>query len=214
VEDLEGGVYVDIRGELVSSSYYSEIGETMLEQVTVGEKVIPLTPVHVLIGEEYDDCTLVLSTFTDFTKQQLAYRLGSELDEKITRFKEELIPLHGGYDDKEADWLIFNIHERLRDRLVIMTCPENSLHPRRMRPYAALLRKVSMETSCQIVVVTFSPYFRSEFSVEEVTLCHRGEGGRAAYHPLRDTKFLTERMGTDFYLGELWYNLPVDEFLQ
>ena len=66
----------------------------------------------------------------------------------------------------------------------------------------------------QIIMTTHSPYLLSQFQPEEVTLMRRQPDGSAKAVPLRDAKHIKERMGDDFYLGELWYNLDEEELLK
>ena len=63
-------------------------------------------------------------------------------------------------------------------------------------------------------MTTHSPYLLSEFQPEEVTLMRRQPDGSAKAFPLRDAPHIRERMGNEFYLGELWYNLDEEDLLK
>jgi predicted ATPase len=94
--------------------------------------------------------------------------------------------------------------------------PENGIHPKRLIEVAKLLRQFveREENAPQIIFTTHSPYLLSEFQPEEVTLMRRQPDGSAKAFPLRDAKHIKERMGSEFYLGELWYNLDEEELLK
>ena len=61
-------------------------------------------------------------------------------------------------------------------------------------------------------MTTHSPWLLSEFQPEEVTLMRRQPDGSAKAFPLRDAKHIRERMGSEFDLGELWYNLTEEDY--
>ncbi|HUT91400.1 MAG TPA: hypothetical protein VMY37_18015 [Thermoguttaceae bacterium] len=66
----------------------------------------------------------------------------------------------------------------------------------------------------QIIQTTHSPYVLSFFEPEEVTFLSRSKDGPDApvrARPLRDAPNIKERMGSEFYLGELWYNLSEED---
>lgn len=99
--------------------------------------------------------------------------------------------------------------------LILIEEPENGIHPHRLIEIAKLLRLfVEREKNApQIIMTTHSPYLLSQFKPEEVTLMRRQPDGSAKAFPLRDAKHLRERMGDDFYLGEMWYNFDEEELL-
>lgn len=94
--------------------------------------------------------------------------------------------------------------------------PENGIHPKRLIEVAKLLRQFveREENAPQIIMTTHSPYLLSQFQPEEVTLMRRQPDGSAKAFPLRDAPHIRERMGDEFYLGELWYNLDEEELLK
>jgi predicted ATPase len=100
--------------------------------------------------------------------------------------------------------------------LLLIEEPENGIHPTRLIEIVQLLRKFVKreENAPQIILTTHSPYLLSQFQPEEVTLMQRQPDGRARAFPLRNAKHIHERMGDDFYLGELWYNLTEEELLK
>ncbi len=100
--------------------------------------------------------------------------------------------------------------------ILLIEEPENGIHPQRLVEVAKLLREfVSREKNApQIIMTTHSPYLLSEFKPEEVTLMKRQEDGSVKAFPLREAKHLKERMGSDFYLGEMWYNLDEEDLLK
>ena len=66
----------------------------------------------------------------------------------------------------------------------------------------------------QIIMSTHSPYILDSFEPEEVTFLSRppdDPNGPVRARPLRDAPNIRERMGGEFYLGELWYNLSEEE---
>jgi predicted ATPase len=100
--------------------------------------------------------------------------------------------------------------------LFLIEEPENGIHPKRLIEVARLLRQFveREENAPQIIMTTHSPYLLSQFQPEEVTLMRRQPDGSAKAFPLRDAPHIRERMGDDFYLGELWYNLDEEELLK
>ena len=100
--------------------------------------------------------------------------------------------------------------------MILIEEPENGIHPKRLIEVAKLLRQFveREENAPQIIMTTHSPYLLSQFQPEEVTLMRRQPDGSAKAFPLRDAKHIKERMGDDFYLGELWYNLDEEELLK
>ncbi len=96
--------------------------------------------------------------------------------------------------------------------------PENGVYPMRLGQIIKLLKQMVTRTEGvqfpQIVITTHSPYVLSFFEPEEVTLLSRMSGEPDApvrARPLRDAPNIRERLGNDFYLGELWYNLSEGE---
>jgi hypothetical protein len=66
----------------------------------------------------------------------------------------------------------------------------------------------------QIIMTTHSPYVLSFFEPEEATFLSRPPDAPDApvrARPLREAPKIKERLGDDFYLGELWYNLSEEE---
>ena len=78
-----------------------------------------------------------------------------------------------------------------------------------------LLREVVAGTPVsarpQLILSTHSPYLLSFFAPEEVTLMSRQPSGGVCALPMRDAPNIKERMDSEFYLGELWYNLSEEE---
>ena len=63
-------------------------------------------------------------------------------------------------------------------------------------------------------MTTHSPYVLSFFEPEEVTFLSRPKDrpdGPVRARPLRDARKVIEGMGSEFYLGELWYNMSEEE---
>lgn len=107
-------------------------------------------------------------------------------------------------------------HSPRAEPILLVEEPENGVHPKRLIEIAKLLRQFvdREENAPQIILTTHSPYLLSEFKPEEVTLMRRQPDGSAKAFPIRDAKHIKERMGSEFYLGELWYNLTEEEFLK
>jgi hypothetical protein len=102
--------------------------------------------------------------------------------------------------------------------LLLLEEPENGVYPMRLGQIITLLKKMVNRTERsqfpQVILTTHSPYVLSFFEPEEVTLLSRPAGAPDApvrARPLRDAPNIRERMGSDFYLGELWYNLSEGE---
>ena len=108
------------------------------------------------------------------------------------------------------------IYSPVPPALLLIEEPENGIHPKRLIEVAKLLRQFveREENAPQIIFTTHSPYLLSEFQPEEVTLMRRQPDGSAKAFPLRDAPHIKERMGDEFYLGELWYNLDEEELLR
>jgi hypothetical protein len=103
-------------------------------------------------------------------------------------------------------------------QVLLLEEPENGVYPMRLEQIIRLLRsmvdRVGGTPFPQIILTTHSPYVLSFFQPDEVTLLSRPEGEPDApvrARPLRDAPDIRERMGNDFYLGELWYNLSEGE---
>ena len=102
--------------------------------------------------------------------------------------------------------------------LLLIEEPENGIYPGRLRQVITLLKQLVSRTEGvrfpQIIMTTHSPYVLSFFEPEEVTLLSRESDDPDApvrARPLRDAPNIRERLGSDFYLGELWYNLSEGE---
>ena len=102
--------------------------------------------------------------------------------------------------------------------LLLIEEPENGIYPKRLGEVIQLLKQLVQRRDGipfpQIILSTHSPYVLSFFEPEEVTLLSRPAGEPNApvrAHPLRDAPHIHERMGSEFYLGELWYNLDEEE---
>jgi hypothetical protein len=102
--------------------------------------------------------------------------------------------------------------------LLLLEEPENGIYPKRLGEVISLLKQLVERTDgCpfpQIILSTHSPYVLSFFEPEEVTFLSRPPGKPDApvrARPLRDAPHIRERMGKEFYLGELWYNLSEEE---
>jgi hypothetical protein len=102
--------------------------------------------------------------------------------------------------------------------LLLIEEPETGVYPKRLGEVVTLLKHLvnRAEGMCfpQIIMTTHSPYILSFFEPEEVTLLSRPSGAPDApvrAQPLRDAPNIRERMGNEFYLGELWYNLSEGE---
>lgn len=108
------------------------------------------------------------------------------------------------------------LHSPRPPSVLLIEEPENGLHPERLIEVAQLLRQFveREENAPQIILTTHSPYLLSQFKPEEVTLMRRQPDGSAKAFPLRNAKHIQERMGNEFYLGELWYNLDEEELLK
>lgn len=99
-------------------------------------------------------------------------------------------------------------------RVLLLEEPENAVYPKRLSEVIRLLKSMSSRESGrelpQIILTTHSPYVLDSFEPEEVTFLSRPPGdpdGPVRARPLRDAPSIRERLGSEFYLGELWYNL-------
>lgn len=102
--------------------------------------------------------------------------------------------------------------------IILIEEPENGVYPTRLGQIIKLLKDMVHRTDGvrfpQIIMTTHSPYVLSFFEPEEVTLLSRpAEPSDAPIRarPLRDAPNIRERMGNEFYLGELWYNLSEED---
>ena len=102
--------------------------------------------------------------------------------------------------------------------LLLIEEPENGIYPKRLEEVVRLLKELvqrpDSEPFPQIILSTHSPYVLNLFAPEEVTFLSRVPGKPDApvrARPLTDAPRIHERMGNEFYLGELWYNLSEEE---
>lgn len=102
--------------------------------------------------------------------------------------------------------------------LLLIEEPENGIYPKRLGELITMLRDLVQRTYGvrfpQIILSTHSPYVLSFFEPEEVTFLSRRKGRPDApvrARPLREAPNIKERLGDDFYLGELWYNLSEED---
>lgn len=112
--------------------------------------------------------------------------------------------------------LLALIHSPYPPKLLLIEEPEKGVYPKRLEEVIRLIRRVheapSVRAAPQIIMTTHSPYLLSSFRPEEVTLMVRRDGvGPVQARPLRDAPHIEERLGNEFYLGELWYNLSEEE---
>jgi len=102
--------------------------------------------------------------------------------------------------------------------VLLLEEPENGIYPKRLGQVLELLKQlVGREEGVrfpQIIMTTHAPYVLSFFEPEEVTFLSRpadDPNGPVRARPLRDAPNIKERMGDEFFLGELWYNLSEEE---
>jgi hypothetical protein len=102
--------------------------------------------------------------------------------------------------------------------LLLIEGPENGIYPKRLEEVVNLLRQLVQRTGGdsfpQIILSTHSPYVLSFFGPDEVTFLSRipsKPDAPVSARPLRDAPQIHERMGNEFYLGELWYNLDEEK---
>jgi len=102
--------------------------------------------------------------------------------------------------------------------LLLIEEPENGIYPKRLAEVITLLKQLVNRTEGvrfpQIIMSTHSPYVLSHFEPEEVTFLRRPADdpqGPVSAWPLRDAPNIQERLGKEFYLGELWFNLSEEE---
>jgi predicted ATPase len=103
-------------------------------------------------------------------------------------------------------------------KLLLIEEPENGIYPKRLGEVIKMLKEMVYRSEGirfpQIILSTHSPYVLSFFEPEEVTFLSQypgaaGDGVRA--RPLREAPNIKERLGDEFVLGELWYNLSEEE---
>ena len=102
--------------------------------------------------------------------------------------------------------------------LLLVEEPENGVYPKRLGEVIKILKQMVHREEGprfpQIILTTHSPFVLSFFQPEEVTFLSRPKDGPDApvrARPLRDAPKIKERMGSEFYLGELWYNLSEED---
>ena len=102
--------------------------------------------------------------------------------------------------------------------LLLLEEPENGIYPKRLGEVITILKDLVHRTEGvrfpQIIMTTHSPFVLSFFEPEEVTFLSRDPnsvGGPVRARPLREAPNIEERLGSDFYLGELWYNWTEEE---
>jgi predicted ATPase len=102
--------------------------------------------------------------------------------------------------------------------ILLIEEPENGIYPKKLAEVITLLKKLASGTNGvkfpQIILTTHSPLVLSYFEPEEVTFLSRPPNepdGPVRARPLRDAPNIKERMGGEFYLGELWYNLSEED---
>ena len=102
--------------------------------------------------------------------------------------------------------------------LLLIEEPENGVYPKRLGEVIKILKQMVKREDGrhfpQIILTTHSPFVLSFFEPEEVTFLSRPRDqpdGPVRARPLRDAPNIRERMGSEFYLGELWYNLSEED---
>ncbi len=115
--------------------------------------------------------------------------------------------------------LLALVHSPRPPKLLLIEEPEKGVYPKRLAEFIELVKNLERTPSGgmvpQIILTTHSPYLLSFFRPEEVTLLSRlGGDGPVRARPLRDAPLINERLGDDFFLGELWYNLSEEELFQ
>ncbi len=102
--------------------------------------------------------------------------------------------------------------------ILLIEEPENGVYPTRLGQIIKLLKDMVTRTDGvrfpQIILTTHSPYVLSFFEPEEATFLSRPADSPDApvrARPLRDAPNIRKRLGSEFYLGELWYNLSEEE---
>ena len=101
-------------------------------------------------------------------------------------------------------------HLPIPPTLLLIEEPENGIYPLRLQQVTDMLRAIADdrgENGPQIVMTTHSPYMLGFFQPEEVTFMARQADGSVTARPMRDATHIHERMGREFNLGELWYNV-------
>jgi predicted ATPase len=102
--------------------------------------------------------------------------------------------------------------------LLLVEEPENGVYPKRLGEVIKILKEMVKREDGhhfpQIILTTHSPFVLSFFEPEEVTFLSRPKDqpdGPVRARPLREAPNIKERMGSEFYLGELWYNLSEED---
>ncbi len=102
--------------------------------------------------------------------------------------------------------------------LLLVEEPETGVYPKRLGQVIKILKQMVHREEGprfpQIILTTHSPFVLSFFEPEEVTFLSRRKDGPDApvrARPLRDAPKIKERMGSEFYLGEIWYNLTEED---
>ncbi len=102
--------------------------------------------------------------------------------------------------------------------LLLIEEPENAIYPKRLEQVIALLKDMVQRSGRvqlpQIILTTHSPFVLSLFEPEQVTFLSRPVDAPDApvrARPLRDAPNINERLGSEFSLGELWYNLTEED---
>jgi hypothetical protein len=115
--------------------------------------------------------------------------------------------------------LLALIHSPRPPKVLLIEEPEKGVYPKRLDEIVKLIKDLEATPSGgmipQIIMTTHSPYLLSFFQPEEVTLLsRRTDSGAVQARPLREAPNILERLGDDFFLGELWYNLSEEELFQ
>ena len=102
-------------------------------------------------------------------------------------------------------------------KLLLIEEPENGIYPLRLKQVIDMIRDLSSRLGSkapQIVMTTHSPYLLAFFEPEEATLMTRRQNGSVVAQPMRDAPHIHERMGHEFNLGEIWYNVSEEDLFQ
>jgi predicted ATPase len=102
-------------------------------------------------------------------------------------------------------------------KILLIEEPENGIYPLRLKQVIDMIREISSRLGAaapQIVMTTHSPYLLAFFEPEEVTLMSRRVDGSVVAQPMRDAPHIHERMGHEFNLGEIWYNVSEEDLFQ
>jgi predicted ATPase len=102
-------------------------------------------------------------------------------------------------------------------KLLLIEEPENGIYPQRLKQVIGMIREITARLGVaapQIVMTTHSPYLLAFFEPEEVTLMSRRPDGSIVAQPMREAPNIHERMGHEFNLGEIWYNVSEEDLFQ